>query len=112
MEKRSDKRVLTLEDAEGRLDLAYRDQGRGEPLLLLHGFFGERAGRSRQRIPESQVEENRGGHERHAAVAGLEAVPVLGEPVDDRIREPHTEPTVTGEHHGLRPGRGGIHTGH
>lgn len=34
-------RIITLETGEGPLDLAYREYGRGEPLLLLHGFFGE-----------------------------------------------------------------------
>jgi pimeloyl-ACP methyl ester carboxylesterase len=31
---------ITLETHEGPLELAYRAEGQGEPLLLLHGFFG------------------------------------------------------------------------
>jgi pimeloyl-ACP methyl ester carboxylesterase len=41
MDDRNDKQVITLETADGTLELAYRDHGTGEPLLLVHGFFGE-----------------------------------------------------------------------
>lgn len=35
--------TFTRPTAEGPLALTYRDQGRGEPLLLVHGFFGSGA---------------------------------------------------------------------
>lgn len=41
--------VVLLETREGPLELAYRDEGLGEPLLLLHGFFG--TGRDFQQLP-------------------------------------------------------------